>query len=89
MNIVEIIAMVTFATSILAIVGFVLGNTKSEAAKRQRIYERMDERKAEFDKTFVRKDVCSVINKEMSEDIREMKTDIKKILFEVNGGSHG
>lgn len=85
MNMGEIIAFTTFGVSILGIVGFVLGNTRAEATKRERIWARMDEVKKATEETFVRKDLCGQIHKDTSEDIKEMKSDIKKILFKING----
>jgi hypothetical protein len=56
----EVAMWITFGGSILGIVGFVIGNTRTEADKRSRLYERIDEVKKSNEQTFVRKDICNV-----------------------------
>ena len=85
MDIKELVMMLTFGGSILGIVGFVLGNTRSETNKRSRIYERLDEVKCDVEEKFVAKDICSVVHTQIAGDLKEMKADIKSILRN-NGG---
>ena len=65
---------------LIAIVGFVLGNSRYEAKKRGRIYERIDEHKDYSNATYTRKDMCQVLHKQIKDDLAEVKLDVKKLL---------
>ena len=69
---------------LIAIVGFVIGISSYEAKKRSRIWERVDEHKDYTDSTFVRKDMCGILHKQLSKDITEIKIDLK-LLLKKNG----
>ncbi len=80
MSATEIIAFATIGTSIVGMVGFVIGNTKAEATKRGQIYKRIDEEKTETEKTYVRQDLFKLTNEYISKDLKEIKDDVKKLL---------
>jgi hypothetical protein len=55
--------------------------TKINSEKKiSRIYERIDEVKAEADEKHVTKEVCKIIQERISADIAEIKTDVKVLL---------
>ena len=80
MNNTELIIILPIAGSILGLTGFVFGHMRHEAHQRRRVYERFDNHKEHVEEKYVRKDLCGVIHKQVSEDLREMKGDIKKLL---------
>ncbi len=55
-----VVSLVTIGGTLIGIVAFVLGNAMSSEQKRQRIYGRIDECKAELHNTFQRKDICDI-----------------------------
>ncbi len=76
----EVVTLTTIGASLIGIVGFVLGNARSEAGKRSRIYGRIDEVKEANNKTYVKKEVCDAVHKPLGEDLKEVKDDVKKLL---------
>ncbi len=80
MQITEIIALTTISGTMLALVGFVLGNARIESKRRGRIYERMGEEVIETARQYVRKDVHAIEYKTLKDDVLEIKGDVKKLL---------
>ncbi len=76
----ELVAYLTIGTSIIGITGFVIGNSRSEASKRQRIYERMDDIKKSNEQTYVRKDVCELQHKYTNEALARIESKVDKLL---------
>jgi len=61
---------------------------KEADEKRKRIYERMDEIRDNDDKKFVNKEVCKILNTQLSDDLCEIKADVKELLRrDVSGGN--
>ena len=50
-------------------------------------YKRLDKVKDDFEEKHVRRDVCNVVHEQLSRDISEIKSDVKKLLR--NGETHG
>jgi 2-oxoglutarate dehydrogenase complex dehydrogenase (E1) component-like enzyme len=44
------------------------------------LQERLDEVKQYQDNTFTRKDICSILHKQISDDLTEIKTDLKVLI---------
>jgi len=80
MSVPQTIVLTSIVGTLLATVSFVLGNIRTEAKKRGRIYERIDEHKEHCTNTFVTKEVCNILHQEIKEDMKEIKTDVKKLL---------
>ena len=81
---------------ILSIAGFTIatyvhvGKVEKDAdSKRCRIYNRLDEVKADAEKKFVDKDICQVLHAQMARDITEMKTDLKVLIKLRKGNGDG
>lgn len=70
-----------FAIGILAFVWRV--NTHGEK-RISNIFKRFDQHKDHTDKTYVRKDMCNVLNERICDDISEVKSDVK-LLLKKNG----
>ena len=54
---------------------------EADEEKRARIYERLDEVKNQFDDKYVKREVCDVLSKSIANDLKELKDDIKKLLY--------
>jgi hypothetical protein len=55
--------------------------TNADNHKRvSRVYQRLDETKSAHDDKYVSKEVCGILHKEIKDDVKEIKVDIKKIL---------
>lgn len=65
---------------LVAIVGFMLANNRAQDKKIDRNFERLDETKDYQDKTFSKKEICAILHKQISDDLNEIKSDIKIIL---------
>lgn len=65
---------------LIGLVAFILNNNREQDKKICRTYERLDETKAYQDATFTRKDVCMLLHKQISDDLSEIKTDVKLLL---------
>ena len=79
------------AGGVIAIAGFSIstyrytGKVKDETdVKVARTYERLDEVKENIDMEYARKDMCHVLHKQISEDLSDIKTDLK-LLLRKNG----
>jgi len=72
---------IAFGSLLLAFFGFVGGIYHNESKKRARIYQRIDEVKKKNDEDFVLKDLCDNNVKHLTDDVREIKSDVKKLLF--------
>jgi len=68
------------AGGIIALVLFVIAGNKETDTKIKRVYTRLDEVKDGVDKKHVSKEVCSIIHKQIGDDVREIKSDVKKLL---------
>lgn len=88
MDIKEIAMMITFGGSMLGIVGFVIGNTRSETEKRSRIYTRIDEVKKMNDETFVRKDICHTHHEYLDRTLKNIEGKLDKLLQPVSKGTN-
>ena len=75
-----VISICAVCSVVIAGVSFIVGAGNSESRKRGRVFARLDEHKEYSNITFVRKDVCAIINKQVSTDLMEIKKDIKKLL---------
>ena len=58
----------------------VMANNNHNSKKVSRVYERMDECKEDVDKKFQTKEVCSILQTQLANDINEIKLDVKTIL---------
>jgi hypothetical protein len=65
-----------------------LTNMKKERDEKiVRIYERFDEYKNHFEEKHVSKDICQILNKQIKDDVSEIKADVKELLkLRKNGG---
>jgi len=57
-----------------------------EEGKRGRLYKRIDELKETNRKEFSSKEICTLLHKQIADDLTEIKTDIKVLL---RGNGHG
>jgi len=73
-------AEMTFAGTIIVIVGFVLGNARAEANKRANIYTKIDEERLKSEGIFVRKDVCAVHHQYLEKEIKSMNNKLDTLL---------
>ena len=76
MQIVEYIS----SGGVVALVGLMWKLVKDSDGKVSRIYSRLDEIKKDNDEKFTRKDMCQLLHKQISDDLTEIKTDIKLML---------
>jgi len=67
-------------TGTFAIVALVLKNNNDNSKKISKVYERVDKVKENQDGTYVRKDMCALTHKQVSDDLAEIKTNINKLL---------
>ena len=65
---------------LVAIVGLILANNSEIDKKITRSYKRLDEVKDYQDNTFTRRDICIVLHKQITDDLFEIKSDIKTLL---------
>jgi histidinol dehydrogenase len=76
--------------TVLAVWGIVWKMTESIKKEgndaRSVLYRRFDEHKEHVDKNFVSDKICALINKQMKEDLTEIKADVKSLLKKANGG---
>jgi len=79
------------AGGILTITGFSIatycyvGKVKDEVEKKiDRNYNRLDEVKEEINIGYTRKEVCAILHAQISQDLTEIKTDVK-LLLRKNG----
>ena len=77
-----------FAGAVITIGIFFFNYNRYIEQRISKVYTRMDEVKKEFGLDHVRKDVCAVINKSMREDLREIKSDLKKLLHRNGIDNH-
>ena len=70
---------------VMSLIGFVFHNNNKNDKRVSNVYRRLDEVKAFNDNTFVRTEMCAVLNKQMRDDITEIKQDIKTLLKHSNG----
>ena len=65
---------------IVTIIALVLTNNRAQDKKIDRNYSRLDQTKDYQDSTFTRKDICSVLHKQIDDKLDEIRTDIKSLL---------
>ena len=70
------------SVSLIALTGWVINTSKLVSTKAS--FKRLDEYKSRSDEKYVDKNVCEVLNKTLTEDVKEIKTDVK-ILLRQNG----
>ena len=76
----DMIGFGTMGATLIAIVGFVLNNSRHEANQRRGIYNRMDEEREDTDKIYVRKDIHDLRYSTIEATVNEIKSDVKKLL---------
>jgi hypothetical protein len=64
-------------------------SNKDNDDKIKRVYQRFDEYKDHLEGTHVRKEICDLLHLQTSEDIKEIKADVKFILQEIRNGKKG
>ena len=69
---------------LIGVVLLFLNNNRIQDKKINRSYERLDTTKDYQDATFVRKDICSILHKQIVDDLSEIKTDVKILLKNGN-----
>jgi hypothetical protein len=69
---------------LVALVAFILNNNREQDKRITRSYERLDETKDYQDATFTRKDVCMLLHKQITDDLTEIKVDIKTLIKNGN-----
>ena len=70
---------------LLAIFGAMIHNNRSNDSKVSRVYKRLDEVKDQHDVKYVSQAICSVLHKQIKDDVFEIKKDVKELL-KRNGG---
>lgn len=65
---------------LVGLIAFILNNNREQDKKIGRSYERLDETKKYQDETFVRRDICMILHKQIAADLVEIKTDVKLLL---------
>ncbi len=68
-----------FATLITLII-FVIKSMRENDSKINRVYQRLDEAKMAHEKKYVYKDICNVVHERLTNDIGEIKNDVKELL---------
>lgn len=76
----DMIGFGTMGATLVAIVGFVLNNSRHEATQRRGIYNRMDEERDDTEKTYVRKDIHDLRYSTLEAMVKETRDDVKKLL---------
>jgi DnaJ-domain-containing protein 1 len=76
----DIIVWAAPVVAVITLVGFVFTNNSANDRKVSRVYKRLDEVKDKNDRIFVRREICEVLNKQLRDDVAEIKTDVKKLL---------
>ena len=66
-----------FALGILALVWKMNATNEKKTGN---IFKRFDQHKEHVDKTYVRKDMCQVLNERLFDTIEEVKQDVKTLL---------
>jgi len=74
----------TFVGTIVTVLTLAWRYSQAHDNKVARVYKRMDEIKKEQKKEFVLKEVCSILHERLSNDITEIKKDVK-LLLKRNG----
>jgi len=69
---------------LIGVVLLFLNNNRIQDKKINRSYERLDTTKDYQDATFVRKDICRILHKQIVDDLSEIKTDVKILLKNGN-----
>jgi hypothetical protein len=82
----NVIGMATIGGSLIAVVTFVLTNSREEAKKRSRIYGRIDELQAENEGKYTRKDVCEAHMAGIFRELKELKENTKEISDFIHNG---
>ena len=77
-----------FAGAVITIGIFFFNYNRYIEQRISKVYQRIDEVKEKFSLDHVRKDVCNVLNKTMQEDLREIKSDLKKLLHRNGIDNH-
>ena len=78
MNVGELISLGGFG---LAIIIFLWRASVVHDKKVGGVYRRLDEVKEKYHKNFVSKESCDLIRTPMQEDLKEIKSDLKKLLY--------
>jgi len=65
---------------VLGLVIFVLANHRETDGKIKRVYNRLDEVKDAIGTRHVSKEVCAILHKQLGDDVKEIKMDVKKLL---------
>ena len=71
---------------ILMLVGLLMKVDRDGQGRINRVYERVDEVKKNFEEKHVNKEVCGILHKQIVDDLAEIKTDVKILL---QNGKHG
>lgn len=71
---------IAFGSLVLGFLGFVLKFTSDEAAKRSRIYERMDEKSKDVEMKLQSKEICAIHTTTIDETLQEIRADVKTLL---------
>ena len=75
---------------LIAIFGLIYRINRDGEIKRSNIYEKIETIRGQADETYARQDICKVTHQQVSDDLKEIKTDVKDIAKELkrlNGGS--
>lgn len=69
---------------LLALIGLLFKVDKDGQHRDNRIYERFDEYKKGFDDKHVSKEVCGILHKQIVDDLKEIKADVKTLVKNGN-----
>ena len=72
---------ISLGTFILGIIVFIWRVCVVHDKKIGRVYKRLDEVKEYHGKTFISKESCGLIRTPMQDDLKEIKQDLKKLLY--------
>ena len=68
------------ATALVTLIIAVWKSSSDNHIRVGRVYQRLDEVKEQHQEKYTSKEVCGILHQELKEDMREIKTDVKKIL---------